>query len=66
VYSYVIENLNRGTLTPQDWQRTVSISSGSIGPKIKRLSFEEKNMLISNGSNAMKMFLNQAGDSQQE
>ncbi|HEY0771138.1 MAG TPA: patatin-like phospholipase family protein, partial [Sphingobacteriaceae bacterium] len=39
-YNYVIENLNRNSLTPADWQRTVSISSGTIGPKIKKLKPE--------------------------
>jgi NTE family protein len=55
-YNYVIENLNRNTLTPEDWARTVSISSGTIGPKIRKLSAQEKNLLISNGYNAMKDF----------
>lgn len=53
-YNYVIENLNRNTLTPADWQRTVSISSGSIGPKIKKLDPEEKKLLVNNGYEAMK------------
>jgi len=56
-YSYVIENLNRATLTPDDWQRTVSISSGSIGPKIRKLSLAEKDLLIRNGQEAMQRYL---------
>jgi NTE family protein len=56
-YSYVIENLNRGALQEADWQRTVSISAGDIGPKIKKLSTKEKDMLIGNGAAAMKDFL---------
>lgn len=56
-YSYVIENLNRAILTPEDWQRTVSISSGSIGPKIRKLSLAEKDLLIRNGQEAMKRYL---------
>lgn len=52
-YNYVIENLNRNTLTAADWNRTVSISSGSIGPKIKRLTPEEKKLLVTNGYEAM-------------
>jgi NTE family protein len=56
-YSYVIENLNRQTLTPDDWSRTISISSGSIGPKIRRLSPEEKEELIRNGRAAAHQFL---------
>ena len=55
-YSFVIENLNRPSLTEGDWNRTVSISSGSIGPKIKRLSEAEKNLLIANGYVATRYF----------
>lgn len=56
-YSYVIENLNRNELLPTDWERTVSISSGSIGPKIRKLALEEKNVLVQNGQVAMRKFL---------
>lgn len=58
-YNYVIENLNREKLIPEDWERTVSISSGDVGPKIRRLSPQEKKMLITNGYLAMKAFFNQ-------
>jgi NTE family protein len=57
VYNYVLENLNRSTLTKEDWFRTVSISSGNIGPKIRRLSDDEKAMLVRNGQSAMRNFL---------
>jgi NTE family protein len=56
-YSYAIENLNRQSLSPEDWSRTVSVSSGNIGPKIKKLSTEEKETLIRNGRNAVAQFL---------
>jgi NTE family protein len=56
-YNYVIENLNRQTLTDDDWSRTISISSGSIGPKIRKLSIAEKEELISNGRSATHEFL---------
>jgi NTE family protein len=56
-YNYVIENLNRESLTPDDWLRTVSISSGSIGPKIRKLSIAEKNLLITNGYTAAKRYM---------
>ncbi len=56
-YNIVIENLNRQQLTPEDWQRTVSISDGKIGPRIRKLSEKEINVLIENGSGAMKSFL---------
>jgi NTE family protein len=54
-YNYVIENLNRSQLTEEDWLRTLSISSGNIGPKVRKLSVDEKNILISNGYKAMKL-----------
>ncbi|HTJ52061.1 MAG TPA: patatin-like phospholipase family protein [Cyclobacteriaceae bacterium] len=59
-YNYVLENLNRTTLTQEDWKRTVSISSGMIGARIRRLSVAEKNSLINNGQQAMKSFLDQS------
>jgi NTE family protein len=58
-YNYAIENLNRQHLSEDDWKRTVSISSGSVGPKIKRLSSPEKNELIENGRKATSNFLAQ-------
>jgi NTE family protein len=57
MYSYIIENLNRTSLTEHDWARTVSISSGTIGPKIKKLSVAEKDMLIGNGRSALQSYL---------
>lgn len=57
-YNYVIENLNRSTLTKEDWKRTISISSGSVGPRIRKLSPAEKNLLISNGYHAAEAFFN--------
>lgn len=57
-YNMVIENLNRQQLTQEDWQRTVSISDGKIGPRIRKLSKEEINILIGNGRKAMKNYLN--------
>lgn len=57
-YNIVIENLNRSQLTNDDWKRTVSISDGGIGPKIRKLSQKEIETLISNGRDATKLFLN--------
>lgn len=56
-YTFVIENLNRCTLTDDDWKRTVSISSGTVGPKIRKLSIEEKDMLMNNGRQALRQYL---------
>ena len=56
-YNMAIENLNRQQLTFEDWQRTVSISDGKIGPRIRKLSEEDLTVLIENGRQAMKNFL---------
>jgi NTE family protein len=48
-YLIVIENLNRNTLITEDWDRTISVSSVGIGPKIKRLSQEQKTALMESG-----------------
>ena len=56
-YTFTLENLNRSTLTTADWERTVSISCGNIGPKIRKLSRAEKDMLITNGQRAVDAFL---------
>ena len=38
IYTLVIEKLNRTEQTQADWQRTVSVSSVGVGPKIKNLT----------------------------
>jgi NTE family protein len=57
-YNIVIENLNRQQLTEEDWQRTVSISDGKIGPRIRKLSAAEINILIEKGREGIKKYLN--------
>lgn len=57
-YNIIIENLNRQQLTKEDWQRTVSISDGKVGPRIRKLSTEEIHILIENGRQAIKTYLN--------
>ena len=57
-YTIVIENLNRQELSKRDWQRTVSISDGNISPRLRKLSKEEIKLLIENGRNAVKNYLN--------
>jgi NTE family protein len=57
-YNIMIENLNRQPLTKADWQRTISISDGSVKPKIRKLSAGEINILINNGRQAIKTYLN--------
>jgi NTE family protein len=57
-YNIIIEDLNRQQLTDYDWQRTVSISDGSIEPKLRRLSRAEVQILIENGKKAVQNYLN--------
>ncbi len=56
-YNYTIENLNRQSLREDDWSRTVSISSGEIGARIRKLSPQEKETLTRNGRQAVEAFL---------
>lgn len=56
-YNIIIENLNRQTLTKEDWQRTVPISDGNVAPRVRKLSSEEVNTLIMNGLNATQQYL---------
>jgi NTE family protein len=56
-YNIIIENLNRQSLTPDDWKRTVSISDGDLSPRIRKLSDVEIETLISNGAKATGRFL---------
>lgn len=48
-YNIVIESLNRVNLTEEDWNRTISISTCNVGPKIKKLKTEEVISLTNSG-----------------
>jgi NTE family protein len=56
-YIIVLENLNRNQLIPEDWERTISVSSVGIGPKIKKLTNEQKMALIKSGEQHTLDFL---------
>ena len=57
MYILIIENLNRQQLTAKDWARTISVSSAGIGPKIKKLSIEQKDSLVKSGRKSAEEFL---------
>jgi len=57
-YVMILENLNRNKLTEEDWERTISVSSVNIGPKIKKMSKEEKERLMKSGEEAVKEYFN--------
>ncbi|MFZ4785380.1 MAG: patatin-like phospholipase family protein [Flavobacteriales bacterium] len=53
-YYLVKESMNRYMLTEDDWLRTISISDCAIGPKVKKLSIAEKQLLIDAGRKAVR------------
>jgi NTE family protein len=55
-YNMIIENLNRPSLSPDDWKRTISISDGEIRPRIRKLSKAEISRLVENGNKATKEY----------
>ncbi len=57
-YILILEKLNRTQLIQEDWERTISVSSVGIGPRIKKLSTEQKKSLIKSGELSAKKFLN--------
>ncbi len=56
-YTIIIENLNRNQLIPEDWDRTISVSSEGISPKIKRLSKAQTLVLTNSGEVYTEYFL---------
>lgn len=56
-YILALENLNRNQLIPEDWKRTISVSDAGIGPKVKKMSEKQKQMLIRSGEeNTIRFF----------
>ncbi|MBI2967485.1 MAG: patatin-like phospholipase family protein [Bacteroidetes bacterium] len=56
LYVFVIENLNRQVLLREDWERTISISTLGIGPRIKKMSRQQKEALIYSGRRGVEEF----------
>lgn len=57
-YILILENLNRTPLIPEDWERTISVSSVGISPRIKKLSKAQKESLIKSGELSARKYLN--------
>lgn len=55
-YIMTIEKLNRNQLTEDDWNRTISVSSVGISPKVKKLSQEQKERLINSGKKYTQLY----------
>ncbi|MDX5348792.1 MAG: patatin-like phospholipase family protein [Hymenobacteraceae bacterium] len=64
-YNIVIENLNRPLLKPEDWQRTISVSSSEFEPQVKKLSKEQKEQLLESGREGVRYFFDNKLFSQQ-
>ncbi|HEX6333651.1 MAG TPA: patatin-like phospholipase family protein, partial [Flavisolibacter sp.] len=58
-YNLIMESLNRQKLTPEDWQRSVSISDGNLGPRIRKLRKDEIDLLFRNGQEATRAYLSE-------
>jgi NTE family protein len=57
-YNVILENLNRQSLTPEDWKRTISISTAGVGPKVRKLAVRDKEGLVNSGKKGAEAFLN--------
>ncbi|WP_282783971.1 hypothetical protein [Phaeodactylibacter xiamenensis] len=57
-YVLTLENLNRSQISAEDWERTISVSSVGISPRIKRLKTEEKERLMNSGEKAVIKYFN--------
>ncbi|KUG07965.1 hypothetical protein ASU33_07070 [Solirubrum puertoriconensis] len=55
LYNVAIENLNPAH--PQDWQRTISISTLGFSPKIKRVTDAQKQQLMESGRAGVQTFM---------
>jgi NTE family protein len=56
-YTIVKENLNRGNLREQDWNRTISVSTAGFSPKVRRLSESEKGALLESGRKGVEQYM---------
>lgn len=54
LYTVAIENLNPAQ--PEDWRRTISISTLGFNPKIKRVSEAQKQQLMNSGREGVRAF----------
>jgi hypothetical protein len=46
----------KSIIIKEDWERTISVSSVGIGPKIERLSLEQKTALMESGERYTRDF----------
>ncbi|GEO06904.1 hypothetical protein AAE02nite_45680 [Adhaeribacter aerolatus] len=56
-YAIVLEGLNRQQLAPEDWNRTISVSTKGYGERIRRLTEKDKDILLESGRQGVQAFL---------
>lgn len=59
-YTYTLESLNRPLLTPADWERTVSVSSKGLRPRVRRMNEAEKTRLVESGRQSVARYFERA------
>jgi NTE family protein len=57
LYNVVIEQLNKASSYEDERRRTVYISTGSINPRVRKISKEQKDLMYNNGREAVKRFM---------
>lgn len=51
-----MERLSRQQIALADWQRTISIEDGGVGPKVRAMPQQQINLLVNNGVSATKKY----------
>jgi NTE family protein len=59
LYTLMMENLNRHHLVAADWERSVAIRDGDVGPRIRKLKVAEVKTLVQNGREATVQWFSQ-------
>lgn len=62
LFILTVESLNRQWLTEEDWKRTISVSSLGIGPKIKKMSEDQKRAFYDSGVRGTRLYLDSLPD----
>lgn len=55
-YEITLGQIGRRFMTPEDWQRTITIADGGISPRVRSLPIEVRRRMQNNGKEAVKRF----------
>lgn len=55
-YEITIGQIGRRFMTPEDWQRTITISDGGVSPRVRSLPMTVRQKMQNNGKEAVKHF----------